>query len=151
MWYHIHMNEKQKKQIADIMEKHGVIVGYLFGSAQKGTMGPYSDIDTAVFFDEKKVPQEKQFDVKLSISSEIANAFHVNDADVIVLNTIVDPLIKYISVFDGELIFAKDVDTRFALERYVVRQYEDTKSLRSIMSDVFREDLKAGTFGKIAV
>ena len=145
------MNQDQKKQIADIMEKHGVVVGYLFGSAQKGTMGPHSDIDVAVFFDENKVPEDRQFDVKLTISSEIASVFHVNDADVIVLNTIVDPLIKYISIFDGELIFAKDVDTRFALERYVVRQYEDTKSLRSIMSDVLREDLKAGTFGKTLV
>ena len=46
------MNEADKNKIAEIMARHGAILGYLFGSAARGTMCPHSDIDVAVFFDE---------------------------------------------------------------------------------------------------
>lgn len=142
------MTEEDKRKIAGILEKHGVIVGYIFGSAARGTMGPHSDIDVAVFFDDKKVTEEKQFDEKLKISSEITRVFTVEDADVINLKTARGPLIKYQAIFGGELILEKDRDKRLAVERSVVREYEDTRELRRIRDMVMREELHAGTFGK---
>lgn len=142
------MLEIDKSKVAEILERHGVAVGYLFGSAAHGTMGPHSDIDVAVLFDEKKVPVEKQFDVKIAISSKLAEAFEVNDADVINLSTTVDPLIKYVAVLSGELVLAKDTNKRLALERKVVRDYEDTRTLRRIAGMVMEKQLKDGTFGR---
>ena len=142
------MNAEQKKQITDIMERHGVIVGYFFGSAQRGTMGPYSDIDVGVFFDENKVPEDKQFDAKMEISSEIGSAFKINQVDVINLLTTTDPLIKYVAVFSGELILQKNKEERFALETKIVRDYENTRELRRIARIVMKKQLMDGSFGR---
>jgi len=148
LWYSILMIERDKKKIADILEQHGVLVGYLFGSAAHGTMGPHSDIDVAVLFDDKEVPEEKQLDEKFKISDEITGVFKVEQTDVINLLTTTDPLIKYIAVFSGELIFQRDKRERFALEQKVVRDYENSRELRRIARSVMKSQLQDGSFGK---
>ena len=142
------MTEQDKKQIADIMEKHDVIVGYLFGSAARGTMGPRSDIDVAVYFDEVKIPEEKQFAEKLAISSEIAGAFKVRDADVIILNNTTNPVLLYESVLNGEPIFVKDSELKTRLARFALHQYEDTRYLRETSYRILHEQIKSGLFGR---
>lgn len=140
------MTEADKKRIADILEKHDVVVGYLFGSALSGTMGPHSDIDIGVVF-ESELSSQEDFDRRFKLSEEISRAFKVPETDIINLKTVTSPLIKYQSVFSGEPILIKNHDVRFAVERAIVREYEDTRSLRSIMSGVLREELQNGTFG----
>lgn len=124
------------------MERNGVVVGYLFGSAKQGTMGPHSDIDVGVVF-AVDVLETDDLKRRMSLSSEISRALKVPDADVINLKTVSGPLIKYNAVFDGELILEKDSELRFAIECSIVREYEDTRSLRSIASLVFREYINA--------
>ncbi len=136
------MNQNDKVKIADIMERNGVVVGYLFGSAKQGTMGPHSDIDVGVVF-AVDVLETDDLKRRMSLSSEISRALKVPDADVINLKTVSGPLIKYNAVFDGELILEKDSELRFAIECSIVREYEDTRSLRSIASLVFREYINA--------
>ncbi len=140
------MPEADKKKIAKIMEKHGVIVGYLFGSAARGQMGPHSDIDTAVLFDHR-LSDTEQFNKKIAISNEIAKECGSKDADVINLATATDPLIKYIAIVSGILILSKDEQARFAIERKVVRGYEDTRELRRIARVITRMQLFDGSFG----
>ncbi len=142
------MSEKEKEIIKSILEKHGVVLGYLFGSAALGTMGPHSDIDIAVLFDNKKVSEAKQFDEKFKISDEISGVFKVEQTDVINLLTTTDPLIKYIAVFSGELIFQRDKRARFILEQKVVRDYENSRELRRIARSVMKSQLQDGSFGK---
>lgn len=130
------------------MEKHGVVVGYLFGSAARGTMGPHSDIDVAVLFDERIIPKEKQFDEKLEIASEIARACGVRDADVINLNQQTGPVIRYEAVLEGEPVFVKDLSVKARLVRSVFREYEDTRYLRETSYRILREQIKSGQFGR---
>jgi len=144
------MNEKDKKRIAEIMEQHGVIVGYLFGSALRGTMGPHSDIDVGVLFGEDAFGQDN-FNKRMKLSFDITRELGVVDTDVIDLKTARGPLIKYQAIFGGELILDVDSDARFALERMIVREYEDTKELRRIRDNVLRQELKDGSFGKLPV
>lgn len=141
------MTEADKKRIADILEKHGVVVGYLFGSALRGNMGPHSDIDIGVVF-ESELSKEKDFDRRFELSEEISRAFKVPETDIINLKTVTSPLIKYQAIFSGEPILIKNSDIRFAVERAIVRKYEDTRSLRRIMSGVLREELQSGTFSR---
>jgi len=145
------MIEVDKKKIAKIMEKHGVVVGYLFGSAARGKMGPHSDIDIAVLFDGKKIPEEKQFDEKLTISGEVADACNVKDADVINLNQVTNPVIRYEAVLEGEPILIKDASAKARLVRHVLREYEDTKHLRETSYRILREQAKSGAFGRAPV
>lgn len=147
LWYNAIMTSVDKKKIADILERHGVVVGYLFGSAARGTMGPHSDIDVAVLFDEKLSPDE-QFSNKMKISDEVAKIFSIEQADVINLSTATDPLIKYIAVFSGEVIFERSKGKRFSLEQKVVRDYENTRELRRIARMVMKKQLEDGSFGR---
>lgn len=142
------MTPVDKQKIADILERHGVVVGYLFGSAARGTMGPHSDIDVAVFFDDKKVPEAKQFDEKLAMSGEIARAFPVEDADVINLNQQTNPVLRYDAVILGEPIFVKDFSVKNQLVRAVLREFEDTRYLRETSYRILREQIKSGQFGR---
>ncbi len=142
------MTKEQKKNIAEILERRGVAVGYLFGSAARGTMGPHSDVDVAVVFDEGKIPAERQFDEKTAISSELAEAFKVEDADVINLFTTADPVIRYSAVFSGELILNSDNKVRLAVEHKIVRDYEDTRELRRIARVITRNQINDGSFGR---
>ena|SRR3989338_11298639 len=145
------MTEADKKKIVSIMEKHGVLVGYLFGSAARGTMGPHSDIDVAVLFDKNKVPQERQFDEELSISGEIARALNVEDADVVNLGTVRNPLLKHIVASEGILVLMKDRDKYFLLERSIIQEYEDSRFLHNTAVRIMREQIKDGTFGKASM
>lgn len=142
------MNETDKKKIAEIMARYGAVLGYLFGSAARGAMGPRSDIDVAVIFD-VKIPMEEHFNRKLKISNEISNEFKVRDADVIDLQVVSDPLIKYNGVFSGELVLVKDNVIRFSVEKAIVDEYEDTRMLRRIASEALHEQLANNTFGQL--
>lgn len=133
------------------MEKHGVLVGYLFGSAARGTMGPHSDIDVAVFFDGMKIPEEKQFNEKLAISSEIASSFNVENSDVIILNNLTNPVLLHEAVLKGEPIFVKDLELKFRIARFALYQYEDTRYLRETSYRILHEQIKSGQFGRTSV
>ena len=145
------MTDRQKQQLAGILERHGVVVGYLFGSAARGTMGPHSDIDVAVLFDERKIPAEQQVNEKLTISSEIIRAFPVENADVVILNRQHNPVLLYESVLEGEAIYVKDTKAKVHLSQYALRQYEDTRFLRETSYQILREQAKSGAFGRASV
>lgn len=135
-----------RNKIREILEKHDVSVAYLFGSAARGDMGPHSDIDIGVVF-AHDVSEKDDFNRRRELSDEISHIIKVPETDIINLKTVTSSLIKYQAVFSGEPILIKDNNLRFALERAIVREYEDTRSLRRIMSSVLREELQNDTFG----
>lgn len=142
------MTEIEKKEIAEIMKKHGVLVGFVFGSAVNGSLGPRSDVDTAVLFDEEIVPEKKQFDAKLAMMGEIAKCCGVENADVINLNQVTEPVIRYESVIRGVPVLVKDPSAKASLVRRVLREYEDTKKLRETSYEILRRQAKTGEFGR---
>ena len=142
------MDKSSKNKIAKIMERHGVVAGYLFGSAVNGKMGPHSDIDVAVLFDENVISSDRQFDEMLEISAEISEVCGVQNTDVINLNKVTDPLIRYESVILGERIFTNDISKETSLAYHVLREYEDTRHLRNTAYALLKERIKSGAFGR---
>lgn len=134
-------------KLKPIFEEHRVVLAYLFGSQARGESGPYSDVDIAVVFGGDISPRES-FERRLKMGGEIARVLGVPDADVIDLIRAAGPLIKHNAVFTGQPILVTDDELRFAVERAVVREYENTKPLRRIASLVLKAQLKDGTFGK---
>src|SRR3989344_4984852 len=112
-------------KLRPILEKHQVVLAYLFGSAARGEMGPHSDVDLGVVFEEA-LPSEEDFRRRLELSSDIASVLSVEDADVIDLQTVKDPLIKHNAVFTGQPILVKDPELRFAVERAIDRELSDS-------------------------
>jgi len=137
--YNVSVMTIDRNKIKEILEKHDVSVAYLFGSAVKGNMGPHSDIDIGVIF--KNESNENDSDCRFKIASEISDLCGTNTADIINVQKVSGPLIKYNAVFSGELLFSNDDNTRFEVERAIVREYEDTKYLRKIASSILREEL----------
>ena len=140
------LNEQIEK-ISAILSSNGVVVAYLFGSAIRGDMGPYSDIDIAVIF-EKSSSVEAEFKSRMKLSSLISEAVGVSEIDVINLESARGPLIKYQAIFGGQVILDKNTDRRLAVQRKIVRDYEDTRNLRHIRHVILREELSLGTFGR---
>lgn len=132
------------------MEKHGVIVGYLFGSAGRGKMGPLSDIDVAILFDEF-LGKEKQESITEDIRDAVADSFNKEKVDVINLNQETNPVLRYEAVLEGEVIFVKDVSIKARLARAVLREYEDTRYLRETSYRILREQIKSGEFGRASI
>lgn len=141
------MNEKKKAAIKEILEKHGVVLGYLFGSAARGERGPLSDVDVAVVFDDH-VPKEEYFDREIALSSKLESALGEKQVDVVNLKKARSPLLKLNVIAEGEPIFVRDNALRFRTEREIVREYEDARFLHDIAASIMKEQLKDGTFGK---
>lgn len=147
LWYDVYMTFGEKTIIAEIMGRHKVAVGYVFGSAVRGTRGPHSDIDVAVLFDDA-LAQKEQGKEKMALAHEIAEACRTESADVINLATASDPLVKYTAVFSGTLVYEKDAAVRRMVEQNIVREYENTRELRRIAQSVMYQQLKDGSFGR---
>lgn len=141
------MNEMDKNKIAEIMARHSAVLGYLFGSAARGAMGPHSDIDVAVLFDEK-INIDEQSKNREMIRDEITSNFKVEYADVINLNQQTNPVLRYDAVLEGEAILVKDTSIKARLARAVLREFEDTRHLRETSYRILREQIKSGQFGR---
>jgi len=64
------MNKFSNQKLKRIFKKNKVIFAYLFGSQAKGKIAKLSDIDIAVFLNEK-INSQKYFDLKLKLMGEI--------------------------------------------------------------------------------
>jgi len=114
-----------KARLAAIFEGRKVVFAYLFGSQAKGNVGPLSDIDIAVCFDET-IPPAEQFDLRLEVLGELTDLLQTDDVDLVVLND-APPLLAHRILRDGRLLFSADERSRLRFETRAVLQYLDWK------------------------
>lgn len=126
-----------EEKIAEIMEKHGVILGYLFGSQARGTAGSLSDIDIAVVFSFGMSDKEQAGEIE-NIRGEIQHEFKTNYADIINLSQNNNPALRYGIIFGGKAILVNDANLKTTLELKAVRDFEDTKYLRAVQSLIIK-------------
>jgi predicted nucleotidyltransferase len=119
------VDTRLKTQLAAIFESQGVALAYLFGSQAKGEVGPLSDIDVAVYFDES-VPREEYFDWRLEVSGALTDLFKTDKVDLVVLNE-VPPLLAHRIVKEGVPLFCRDEKIRIEFEVRAVLNYLDWK------------------------
>lgn len=129
-------------KIKEILEKSGVVLGYLFGSHARGTAGPLSDIDIGVVlpFGLKKEEQEEKIK---DIRSEIQDKFKTDYVDVINLNVNNNDALRHSIIFGGKSLVAKDRRLKTALELKAVRDYESTKYMRKVQFNILRNKIYA--------
>lgn len=119
-------NQKLINNLKKILRKEkGILFCYLFGSRAYQGFTPKSDIDIAVYLDEKKY--EDFFEKRLELIFEISKNLK-KEADVVILNTA--PLIlKYMIFNEGKLIFEKEKEKRMNFELKTMREYFDFKPI----------------------
>jgi len=99
--------EFDKEKAKSIFSQYPEIkLGYLFGSQVTGKTGPLSDYDFAIYIDEKNA--QKRFQLRLQIAGELSAYLNTDKVDVLVLNDIKSPEIKYAIIKEGILLYEQE-------------------------------------------
>lgn len=115
------MSEEQKKQIIKLCQDDKDIgLLYLFGSQARENVGPMSDYDFAVYFCEKNLDIYK----KIDLMRKLSDILRTDAIDVVVLNEMVPPELKYAVIVEGRLLFERE-PYRVIVEPRILSEYFD--------------------------
>jgi predicted nucleotidyltransferase len=95
-----------------------IIAAWAFGSAQKGQLGPESDLDIGVLF--RDTPS---FEEWASLRASLQQALQFEEVDLVTLNE-ANPILRFEAV-SGRSIFCRDTGHRAAFVSLAAREYED--------------------------
>jgi predicted nucleotidyltransferase len=101
-------------------------LAYLFGSRARGSAGPLSDFDFAVYFD-TQAPQE-MFELQSKLIDALSRALQTDKVEVVVLNRLSSPEMKYRIITEGILITAVE-PFRVLVEPQILNEYFDFRSI----------------------
>lgn len=114
------MEEEKIKKLVTYFKKHTEVkLAYLFGSAAKGTEGKLSDIDIAVYLDEK-LSESKRFDIRLKLISDISSVLKTDKIDVVVMNDSPNHL-NYNIIRYGKILKSRPMKVK--IEFNIVKRY----------------------------
>jgi predicted nucleotidyltransferase len=114
-----------RKKLLPIFKKYKEIkLVYLFGSQATGKAGPLSDYDFAIYLDEKD--KKKIFNIKLELLASISQALQTDKVDIVVLNAVDAPELKYNIIKEGKLIFERE-SFKLVVEPRILNEYFDFK------------------------
>jgi predicted nucleotidyltransferase len=99
-----------------------VKLAYLFGSQVSRKTGPLSDYDFAFYLEEKD--KKKSFDLKLDLISSLSRILKTNNIDVVILNEVESPELKYNIIKEGKLIYEIE-PYRLLVEPRILNDYFD--------------------------
>lgn len=119
------MDKAQKEKLRIIFKESQVVLAYLFGSRASGDVGPLSDYDFAVYFDE--TDKKKIFNLKFGLQDKITRCFKTDKVDIVILNLSESPELKYNIIKDGILIFKKE-PFKVLVEPKILNEYFDFRS-----------------------
>lgn len=110
-----------------------ILCAYLFGSLAHGRGGPLSDLDLAVLRESSFVPVESGWQTYWGdLHAELVHAAGLGDhqLDLVILNTVRNPLLAHRATWHGRLIFCRDHPARVRVETEILRRFLDTDCLR---------------------
>jgi len=95
---------------------------YLFGSRARGRAGPLSDYDFAVYLDEKDA--QARFNIRLGLMGKLSQYLRSDDVDVLILNDVKGPEVKYRIITEGILLYEQE-PYRVLLVPRILNEYFD--------------------------
>jgi uncharacterized protein len=101
------------------LEKAKTSFAYLFGSQAKNRAHQNSDIDLAIYLQEKNKLQ--RFETKLYLTSKLSSILKKN-VDIVILNDIQNNFLLFDILTEGKLIYNQDNNLRFHYE--VTRRHQ---------------------------
>jgi len=99
---------------------------YFFGSKAEGKGGVLSDFDFAFYIDEKD--QKKLYELKLSLINRLSLLLNTDKVDVVILNLIDSPELKYNIIKNGKLILERE-PFKVLIEPKILNEYFDFHSM----------------------
>jgi predicted nucleotidyltransferase len=96
------------ERIIDVLAaRPEILEAYLFGSQARGSGQAHSDVDIAVFVDEKRI-EPSLFGYRSELTSALMSGLGTNSVDVVILNT-APPLLYHRVLRDGSRLLSRDL------------------------------------------
>jgi len=112
---------------------------YLFGSMARQMCGSLSDLDIAVYLDQKL----DLFSWRLHLMTALAKALGTEKFDLVVLNRA--PVVLRYEVVRSGVVLKEDRARRVMFETSVLQEYLDSAHLRSVQASYLKESLRNDT------
>jgi len=113
-----------EQRLAQALERRPEILeAYLFGSQATGRAQAHSDVDVAVYLDQRRV-QPTTYGYAADLGAELMSALRNNNVDIVVLNQ-ATPLLYHRVLRDGRRILARDLRATTTREGYALSRYCD--------------------------
>lgn len=109
------------KQIAQKFSEVKLL--YLFGSQAENKITKLSDYDFAIYLDEK-TSAEKEKEIVLQLNAKLSLILKSNNIDIVVLNKSISPVLKYMVLKEGKIIYQKE-PYRLIVEPAIYNEYFD--------------------------
>jgi hypothetical protein len=142
----IELDDAARGRLAAALDREPVIAAMLIGSQARGTQGPLSDVDLAVWLDPALTVDER-LRVRLELIAAAVDVLRSEAVDVAVLND-APPLMKHRAIGDGLRLVERDAQSRLRLEVDALIEYLDTQPLRDELERGVRNRLAEGRFGR---
>jgi predicted nucleotidyltransferase len=133
-------------RLSRVLDREGVVAAMLIGSQARGTSGPLSDVDIAVWHD-PDLDSRARFDLQLDLVGDAARVLYTDEVDIVLLNQ-APPLMRHRAIRDGKRLVERDHDQRVRLETRAILDYLDTAPLRAELGHGMRRRMKEGRFGR---
>jgi len=103
-------------------QEKDILFVYLYGSVAQGRGNYESDVDLAVYLDEKKVADF--FKKRLFLIENVQSILR-KTTEVVILNELSSILLKFVIIKEGKVIFERDRGERVDFELKVMQEYYD--------------------------
>jgi len=134
------------ERLSEALDREGVVAAMLIGSQARGTAGPLSDVDVAVWHDPGLDPSER-LRLQLDLATRAARALGTDEVDVVLLNR-ATPLLRHRAIRDARRLVERDRAERVRLETRAILDYLDTAQLRAELGRGLRRRMSEGRFGR---
>lgn len=140
------LDEAALERLAAAFDRDGVVAAMLIGSQARGTAGPLSDVDVAVWHD-PGLPAGSLLSLQLKLAKGARRALHTEEVDVVMLNQ-ASPLLRQRAVRDAKRLIERDRGERVRMETQAILDYLDTKPLRAELARGLRHRIEEDRFGR---
>ena len=117
------MTKNKFRNLNSIFKLHPKIkLVYFFGSKAKRKAGPLSDYDFAFYVEEKD--KKRIFELQLKLIKDLTQFLKTDKVDILMLNLIEGPELKYNIINEGKLIYEKE-PYKVLIEPRILNEYFD--------------------------
>lgn len=118
----------------------------LIGSQARGTAGPLSDVDIAVWH-EPDLDSSQRLQLQLDLIAVAEGALGTDEIDLVMLNR-APPLLRQRAIRDAVRLVERNPKARVRFEAKALLYFLDTKPLREELPRGLRRRIKEGRFGR---
>jgi len=120
------LTEEHKKRLQNFFKGiKEVILVYIFGSQVKGEFSSLSDVDIALYLDER-LDKKERFSLRLRLIVKVCSILGCKRVDLVILNDA--PLRLYYNIIkEGIILYCKDELKRIHREVKIMSKYLDQK------------------------